>query len=107
MFLHEICIIQNKTNKDKSTEISPPFLKPTDICTCAMPKAKKVSKRFQLLKRGPGFAPLGVITCPSRTNVPDSAIVIQNCTQLDVVLRQTVRVIGKMILITSAVKGTV
>ena len=72
-----------------------------------MPKAKKASKRFQLLKRGPGFAPLGVITCPSRTNVSDSAIVIQNCTQLDVVLRQTVRVIGKMILITSAVKGTV
>ena len=80
-------IKQTKTNLQK---YPPPFLKPTDICTCAMPKAKKVSKRFQLLKRGPGFAPLGVITCPSRTNVSDSAIVIQNCTQLDVVLRQTV-----------------
>ena len=37
-----------KTNKDKSTEIFPPLLlKPTDICTRAMPRAKKVSKRFK------------------------------------------------------------
>ena len=34
-------VLQSKTNKDKSTEIFPPLLKPTYICACALPKAKK------------------------------------------------------------------
>ena len=37
------------TNKDKSSEIFLPLLlKPTDTCARAMPRSKKVNKRFQL-----------------------------------------------------------
>ena len=43
-------VLQSKTGKYKSTEIFPPLLlKPTDICVCAMLRAKKCQQKVSIL----------------------------------------------------------
>ena len=54
-------VLWSKTNKDKSTDIFLPLLlKPTDIYSCAMRRAKKGQQKVPILKKTTGL-------CPSRS----------------------------------------